>query len=147
MARDHGDGSIDARGTDRWRLRYRIGGKRYTKTIRGNVTDAKRELRRLLKSGDEGEHVAAGKTTLAQWIDTWIELRRRKVNARTSERYAELMRLHVAPTLGARAVQAITPVMIDALYETIFAKGLSARTVHHIHTVLGACLRTCLLYT
>jgi integrase len=142
MARDHGDGSIDARGTDRWRLRYRIGGKRYTKTVRGNITDAKKELRRLLTSGDKGEHVAPGKVTLAQWVETWIALRRRKVNARTSERYAELMRLHVTPTLGARAVQAITPVMIDSLYETIFAKGLSARTVHHIHTVLGACLRT-----
>jgi integrase len=142
MARDHGDGSIDARGTDRWRLRYRIGGKRYTKTIRGNLTDAKRELRRLLKSGDDGSHVAPGKVTLAQWIDSWIDLRRRKVNPRTSERYAELMRLHVTPTLGARTLQAITPVMIDSLYQTIFDKGLSARTVHHIHTVLGACLRT-----
>jgi integrase len=142
MARDYGDGSIDARGKDRWRLRYRIGGKRYTKTVRGNITDAKRELRRLLKSGDDGGHVAPDKITLAQWIDSWIELRRRKVNARTSERYAELMRLHVTPKLGARALQAITPVMIDTLYEGLADKGLSPRTVHHIHTVLGACLRT-----
>jgi hypothetical protein len=27
--RDHGDGAIDQRGKDRWRPRYRVGGKRY----------------------------------------------------------------------------------------------------------------------
>jgi hypothetical protein len=26
--RDHGDGGIDERGKDRWRLGYRVGGKR-----------------------------------------------------------------------------------------------------------------------
>ena len=142
MARDYGDGGIDARGKDRWRLRYRIGGKRYTKTVRGTITDAKRELRALLKSGDDGGHVAPKKTTFAEWVETWIELRRHKVNARTCERYAELMRLHVTPTLGTRALQAIKPVMIDGLYQSLRDKGLSERTIHHVHTVFGACLRT-----
>src|ERR1700722_7661675 len=112
MARDYGDGSIDARGKDRWRLRYRIDGKRFSKRIRGSVTDAKRELRSLLKSGDDGGHVAPKRTTLAEWIDTWMELRRHKITARTLERYAELMRLHVKPTLGERRLQAITSVML-----------------------------------
>ena len=142
MARDYGEGSIDSRGKDRWRLRYRVGGKRYSKTVRGSITDAKKELRRLLKSSDDSAHVAPDKITLAQWIDSWLELRRRKVNARTLERYAELMKHHVTPTLGEKRLQAVAPPQIDVLYERLFEKGLSARTVHHVHTVLGAVFRT-----
>ncbi|MFZ0694947.1 MAG: tyrosine-type recombinase/integrase [Alphaproteobacteria bacterium] len=140
--RDHGDGGLDARGKDRWRLRYRIHGKRFTKTVRGSIGEARKELRRLLKSGDDDQHVAPDKITVSQWIDSWIALRERKVNARTLERYAELLRLHVKPTLGTKTLQSISSTMVDELYKALETKGLSARTIHHIHTVLGACFRT-----
>jgi integrase len=142
MARDYGDGSIDARGKDRWRLRYRINGKRYTKTVRGSISDAKRELRSLLKSGDDGEHVAPNRITVSEWIDTWIELRRHKITARTLERYAELMRLHVKPTLGEKRLQAVTSVMLDKLYQGMRDKEFSEGTIRYVHTVLGGCFRT-----
>src|SRR5205807_8503174 len=117
----------------------------------GTKKAAQTELRRLLKSADDGAHVAPDKTTLAAWVDRWLALQARRdgehagkrkrglVNARTFERYAELLRLHVVPTLGARPVQQIAPTEIDSLYTKLEGK-LSARTVHHIHTVLGACL-------
>ncbi len=147
----HGDGSIDARGPDRWRLRYRIGRKRFSTTFRGTQKDARRELRRLLRTGDTGEHIAPDKITLAEWIKRWIELlerqqdngarRRGLVNVRTIERYAELLRCHVAPTLGTRPMQQIQASEIDDLYVSL-EKKLAARTVHHIHTVLGACFKS-----
>ncbi|HXP74755.1 MAG TPA: site-specific integrase, partial [Stellaceae bacterium] len=61
------------------------------------------------------------------------------VNARTLERYEELLRLHAVPTLGARPLQQIRPTEIDTLYTTL-EQRLSPRTVHHLHVVLGACL-------
>jgi integrase len=144
MGRDHGDGGIDERGKDRFRLRYRVGGKRYTKTVRGNITDAKRELRRLLKSGDDGAHVAPARMTFSLWKDRWVELREGKVNPRTLERYAELLKLHVIPSLGARVLQTITPTMIDDVYRAMEGKGLRPRTVRQVHAVLGACFRSAL---
>src|SRR5262249_2402099 len=85
------------------------------------------------------------------WIDRWIELlerqqdggarRRGLVNRRTLERYAELLRCHVTPELGARPIQAIKATEIDSLYMRL-EKKLSPRTVHHVHTVLGACLKS-----
>jgi integrase len=63
------------------------------------------------------------------------------VNARTIERYAQLLKLHVVPVLGARSLQQIKPTDIDALYATL-RQRLSARTVHHVHTVLGSCFKT-----
>src|SRR5204863_6786223 len=151
--RDHGDGGIDQRGPDQWRLRWRVGGKRYSKAFHGTKRAAQAELRRLIKSADDGVHVAPDKMTLGSWIGQWIVLqglpspdaeanahrRRGLVNQRTLERYEELLRLHVVPALGARPLQMLRPTEIDALYAKL-ERRLSPRTVHHVHTVLGACL-------
>jgi integrase len=111
-----------------------------------SLKDARTELRRLIRTGDAGEHVAPDKITLGAWIDQWVAAgapgrRRKKVSQRTLERYEQLLRCHVAPTLGKRAIQQIRPDEIDALY-TGLEGLLSPRTVHHVHTVLGACLST-----
>src|SRR5215470_17464601 len=135
--RDHGDGGIDERGPNRWRLRWRVHGKRFTRTFHGPISEARKELRRLIKSADDGQHVAPGKLTLAAWVDRWVALLRRGddtskkkrglVNARTLERYEDLMRVHVLPTLGKRPLQRITPSEIDALY-TKMEQHLAPRT-------------------
>ena len=148
--RAHGEGSIDTRAEDTHRLRYRVGGKRFTKTVQGTLADARKELRRLVRSGDTGEHVAPDRVTLKEWVDQWIALlerpsdngerRRGLVNARTLERYAELLRGHVVPTLGHRPLQQIQPTEIDKLYVKL-EKSLAVRTVHHVHVVLNSCLK------
>lgn len=150
--RSHGDGAIDERGENAYRLRYRIDGKRFTKTFHGTLTEARRELRRVIQSGDTGEHVEPSKVTVAGWIDRWIALnqrhdveadgssRRGLVNRRTLERYEELLRCHVTPTLGKRPLQKLQGTEIDDLYVAL-EKKLSPRTVHHVHTVFGACLK------
>jgi integrase len=151
--RSHGDGAIDTRGENTHRLRYRVDGKRFTKTFHGTLTEARKELRALVRSGDTGEHVDPAKVTVATWIDRWIALnqrhdveadgssRRGLVNRRTLERYEELLRCHVTPTLGNRPLQKLTGTEIDDLYVAL-EKKLSPRTVHHVHTVFGACLKS-----
>ena len=58
--REHGEGSIVERGENVWRLRYRVEGKpkRFSLTFHGTRAEAKKKLRELLKSGDDGAHVA-----------------------------------------------------------------------------------------
>jgi integrase len=149
--RAHGDGGIDRRAEDSYRLRYRVNGKRYAKTFHGSLSDARKELRRLIRTSDVGEHVAPDKITLSEWINQWTALLERKqqdddgrrkrglVNRRTLERYEDLLRCHVVPSLGARPLQQIQASEIDNLYIKLEQK-LSTRTTHHVHTVLGACL-------
>jgi integrase len=144
--RGHGDGGIDPRGLDTWRLRYRINGERFSITFHGSVSDARKELRRLIRSGDTGEHVAPDKITLAQWINNWVEAgapgrRQKRVGRRTLQRYAELLRCHVVPTLGARPMQQIQATEIDELYRKLEDK-MAPRTAHHVHIALGSCLAT-----
>jgi integrase len=106
--RSHGDGGLDERGDGIYRLRYRVNGRRFTKTFHGTLTEARKELRALIRSGDTGEHVEPVKVTLEQWIKRWVALnqrhddidgtrRRGLVNRRTLERYEELLRCHATP--------------------------------------------------
>jgi integrase len=150
--RPYGEGGISSNGGDVHRLRYRINGKRFRKTIHGSLSDAKKELRRLIKSGDDGEHIDPSKITLGKWIDDWFVLldrqqaagegarRRGLVSNKTIERYEQLLRGHVVPSIGDRLLQSITPTMIDALYVAL-EKKLATRTVSHLHSTLGACMK------
>ncbi len=124
-------------------MRYRVGGKRFAKTIRGTIGDARKELRRVLKSADDGQHVAPDKLTLADWAAQWIA--GRQISERTRERYDGLLRLQVLPVLGARRLQSITPGDLDTLYRALAGGGLSARSVRHVHTVFAGCLKTAVL--
>jgi integrase len=141
--RTYGGGTIEKRGKN-FRLRYRIKKQRYWKTVEGTLQEAKAELRRLIHSGDTGEHVAPAPETLAEWVKHWIETgapgrRRQKVGARTSERYNQLLRTHVLPVLGSRKLQKLHATDIDKLYLSLEDK-ISPSTARHVHSVLNACL-------
>jgi integrase len=146
--RSHGDGGIDQRGDNIYRLRYRVGGKRFAVTFHGTLTEARKELRRLIRSGDVGEHVAPDKITVWQWCEQWIAAgapgrKKRRVGQRSLERYEQVLNIHVKPALGNIALQKLAATMIDKLYADIAAKGeIAPRTAHLIHVVLGACLAT-----
>lgn len=146
--RSHGDGGIDTRGENVHRLRYRVDGKRFSKTFHGSLGDARKELRRLIRSGDTGEHVDPIKLTVGAWIDQWIAAgapgrKKERVGQRTLERYEELLSVHVKPVIGNRRLQQLQPQEIDKLYSNMAeAAAIAPRTQHHVHVVLGACLGT-----
>jgi integrase len=143
--RGYRDGGIDQRGENSWRLRYRVNGVAYAKTVRGSKTEALKALRDVLHAGDTGEHVAPDKMTLRQWAEHWITIgcpgnkRRKQVGQRSLEGYAQNLRKHVLPTLGDRPLQQLQPSEIDKLYVALSEK-ISPRTAHHVHSVLGACI-------
>jgi integrase len=151
IKRSHGDGGIDTRAENVHRLRYRLDRKRFTKTFHGSLTEARKELRRLIRSGDVGEHIAPDKVTLGEWIYRWFVLlnrqqtegdtrRRGLVSNRTVERYEQLLHGHVVPALGSRPLQSIQASEIDDLYVAL-EKKLAPRTVAHLHSILGACFK------
>jgi integrase len=140
--RAYGDGGITQRGENSFRLRYRIRGQRYEVTFKGTLAAAKTELRRLLRSGDTGEHIAPTRDTLAGWAEQWIAIGcpgrdRTAVGNRSRERYSEILKLHVLPTLGDRKLQELAA--DDRLYVELEGK-LHLRTARQVHSVFNACL-------
>jgi integrase len=144
--RSYGDGGIDQRGENSFRLRYRIGKQRFSATFKGTLAEAKVELRRLLRSGDTGEHVEPTRMTLAQWAEHWISIgcpssrNKKRVGGNSLVRYAQVLQMHVIPALGEKRLQQLSATEIDRLYEDLERKELASRTQHQTHSVLNSLL-------
>ncbi|MGY4193385.1 tyrosine-type recombinase/integrase [Bradyrhizobium sp. USDA 4520] len=152
--RSHGDGSIDQRGENIFRLRWRANGKRHAKTFHGTKAEARTDLRKLISAVSAGEHVDPSKLTVDGWLDQWLSIgapgrKQEEVSERTRERYSQLLKEHVRPVLGSRPLQRVQSTEIDRLYSDLSTKvspwtkrPLSKRTQRHVHVVFGAALAT-----
>src|SRR5438105_1152198 len=101
-------GHIRQRSPGSWEVRYSLGtdpasGKRRmaTTTVKGNYRIAEKELRRLLRTLDTGEHVDPTRMTVREWLVEWHDNVRGEVSPKTHERYGEIINGFLVPTLGA----------------------------------------------
>jgi integrase len=138
-----------------WELRYSLGrdpatGKRRiaTATVRGRRRDAEKELRRLLRSVDTGEHIDPTRMTVRQWLTTWLATVREEVSPKTYERYAEIVQHFLVPAIGNLELTKLTPTHIQAAYSALATGGrrdrkpggLAPQTRRHIHRILNSAL-------
>jgi integrase len=139
-------GSIISRSPGSYRIRYSLGrdpvsGKRKwgTATVRGTRREAERELVRLLRTVDTGEHVDPSRMTVGDWLDLWMQTTQAEVAPNTHERYAVIVRCYLKPSLGSIGLQRLTPSDIQKAYNN-FDRKPSPRTRRHIHTLLKSAL-------
>ncbi|RXH15237.1 site-specific integrase [Bradyrhizobium guangzhouense] len=147
--RSHGEGSIEERDGI-LRLRYRINGKKQSVTLPEGTTrkEARTKLTELLDARNKGNAVKSSKLTVAAWFERWVSLgcpgrRRERVSQRTSERYEELLRLHVTPKVGDKPLQKLAATDIDDVYGGLQG-AIAPRTARHVHSVFNASLGTAL---
>src|SRR5262245_2351521 len=146
--RSHGEGTILQRG-DSFRLRYRIGKQRYSVTVRGSISEARKKLRELLKSGDDGTHVEPSKITVAEFVRDRVNQweASEQISARTAERHRYSVENQVVPHIGEKQLQKLRPLDIETWHTTLRTKGRAggkagstARTIGHAHRVLSKAL-------
>lgn len=148
-------GHIRQRSPSSWELRYsgrttQVDGKRriITTTVKGSRRDAEKELRRLLRTLDTGEHVDPTRMSVRDWLNAWLMAVKGEVSPKTHERYAEIVEHFLIPELGAFPISKFAPAHIQTGYSKWAAGGrrdgklggLSPRTRRHIHRVLNAAL-------
>jgi integrase len=139
-------GHVRRRGERSWELKYDVGadgkGKRKTRyaSFKGTKREAAIELARLVAATAAGEQVDSSRITVAEFLVRWAtDWCKSNVSPKTCERYEELMRLHVAPQVGAVRLQKLRPVQLAELYGALAAK-LAPRTIGHVHRVLHQAL-------
>ena len=148
-------GHIRERAPGSWEVRYSLGtdsatGKRRmaTTTVKGNRRAAEKELRRLLRTLDTGQHVDPTRMRVREWLTRWLAAVREEVSPKTHERYSEIVENFLAPELGALPITKLAAAHIQAAY-TRWARegrrdgkegGLSPRTRRHIHRVFHCAL-------
>lgn len=78
--------------------------------------------------------------TLAAFLDQWIKDVAPTLRPRTHERYAQMLTLHVIPTLGRTPVARLTPQQVQALVNAKVEAGLAPATVVYVRAVLRRAL-------
>jgi Phage integrase, N-terminal SAM-like domain len=126
-------GHIRQRSSGSFELRYSLGtdpatGKRRVaaSTVKGNHRAAEKELRRLLRTLDTGEHVDPSRITVCEWLTTWLTAVREEVAPKSHERYAEIVRNFLAPALGNMPLHKLAPSHIQEAYNA-WNGGLARR--------------------
>jgi integrase len=121
--------------------------KRRWHSFAGNKRAAQIECARLISELQGGTYIDPSKMTVAAFLDKWLDYTAARVSPPTHERYAEICRKNIVPLLGAVRLTKLRPAQISAAWTSALATGhrghggaLSARTVHHMHTVLKMAL-------
>ncbi len=139
--RDKGDGSVyrrkDGRVVGEWT--DALGRRRYVSGKSKN--DVKAKLRKRLAEAEAGEVYDDGGLTLGDYLDKWLGNVRGTVKERTWERHAEVVRLHIKPTLGAAKLAGLDALKVQSLYTAKLDSGLSPRTVQIVHATLHKALK------
>src|SRR6476620_889257 len=146
-------GHLKERSPGRWAIILDIPdlqtGKRRRKwhSFKGTKREAQIESARLISAVQTGTYLEPSKTTLAAYLDQWLDHIKSQVSPRSHERYCELARKNITPLLGSVVLTKLKPAAISSAYSKALtegrrdgAGGLSPRTVTHMHRVLKQAL-------
>jgi integrase len=120
-------------------------GKRRRKwhSCTGTKRQAQIECARLISAVQAGTYLEPSKTTVAQFLDRWLDHMRSQISKKSYARYSELARKNIVPLLGNVILTKLRAEVIDAAYAKALAVGrrdgkggLSPQTVTHMHRVL-----------
>ena len=77
-----------------------------------------------------------------EFLDHWLKTAvKSKVRAKTYGDYAAMLRRYIRPTIGTKILASLSPLEIQAGYQFMIDRKLSARTVRYAHAVLRAAIR------
>jgi integrase len=142
-------GQIVGRGRHRWLVRVYVGRDRETRKrryhnriVRGPVRHAQTYLNKVLREHDLGRQVDGAEVSLDEYLDRWLETAAKpRLREKSYRSYESLLRRYVRPSLGGRNLEAICPLDIQAVYQQLVERDLSARTVRYTHSVLRSAMR------
>ena len=141
-------GHIRQRGKRSWELKFDTGrdpatGKRKVQyhSFKGTKREAQLKLAELIASVGKGAYVEPSKLTVVDFmrvrVDQWEAAG--AITARTTQRYRQLVEHQIVPHLGAKALQKLTRLDVEA-WHTALRASVSARTIGHAHRVLSKAL-------
>lgn len=117
--------------------------KRKWHSFAGTKRQAQIECARLISEMKGGTYLEPSRTTIALFLDRWLEHMTSQISPKSHARYSELVRKNIAPLLGAVVMTSLRPALISAAYSKALTHGrrdgkggLSPQTVTHMHRVL-----------
>lgn len=141
--RGHGEGSVYQRKDKRWVASITLEGRKRKYFYGETKKEVLEQLKTALHQQQQGTLVTGPQQKVEQFLTHWLEtFQRPTMRVRSFTRYQDLLRLHILPVIGHHQLQKLSPQHIQGLYAQKLKEGLSASTVHSIHTVLHKALDT-----
>jgi len=142
-------GQIIARGDRRWLIRVYLGRDHQTKkrnyhtrTIHGSMREAQAYLTRKLRERDLGRDLEGARITLNEYLDRWLGTAVGPgVRPKTFQDYHGMLHRYVRPVLGKRVLAALRPLDLQAMYQHMTERGLSARTIRYAHVLIKSAMQ------
>ena len=134
--------AADGSSQVRWQARYRgPDGRERTRRFE-RKKDADRWLEQQTSAIGWGEWVDpdAGRITVADWAERWLESKR-SIAASTRTSYRTLLNTWVLPHLGERELRTVQRVDVDQLVADVLAAGRSANRARKVHGVVSQMLK------
>lgn len=95
-----------------------------------------------------GRYTEPSKQSLAEFLEEWLATIEPTVRPATHYSYKRNVNLHVVPYIGEVRLQAVDAGAVNGLYARLLAEGnrakaggLSARSVHYVHTILHRAMK------
>lgn len=144
-----GAGSIRKRFDGRWEARFTTGfdpatGKQVQKSIYGKTQKEVREkLAQITVELDDGTYMEPTKSTVGQWLDTWLETYvTYSVKPYSVASYEQTIKNYLKPALGHVPLAALTAPQIQQFYNSpLVTRKLNPKTVRNIHGIFHRALR------
>lgn len=146
-----GAGSIRQRPNGSWEARITVGTDPGTgKPIRRSVyaatqKEVRQKMTAIQRQVDNNTYQAPDKTTVAEWLDTWMEtFCKTKVKPLTFSSYQVAIRTHIKPALSTLKLQALKGTHVQKMYNDMTGAGLSPKTVKNTAAILHKALTVAL---
>lgn len=138
--RPRGTGSIRVR-QGRYQAIYSFvdgtGKRRRRSQVFKTRTAAREWLTARLAEVATGQIADAGRQTVAEYLNTWVEALDGRVEAKTVSWYRWVARRHLLPVIGGSQLDRLTPAEVDRLLADRKAAGAGATTMRAIRVTLG----------
>jgi integrase len=103
--------------------------------------EAEAAERKALDARDRGCDLSPQTVTVRELLEKYAERCRTKALAtKTLERYEELAECHLLPVIGGLTLARLKPTHVASVYAKAAGKGLSPKSVRHVHGLLHAAL-------
>jgi integrase len=107
----------------------------------GTKKDAEQARVELLAARGRGAYVEPSKLILAAFLrEHWLPGLRAQVRPGTWAEHHSKVEVHLIPAIGGLQLQRLTPGHLNTLYADLLERGLSARTVLHVHATIRRAL-------
>ncbi len=144
----NGEGSIYPHKRDGKKVGYRGSYTIYTaaapkrRYVSGKTRkETRQKLAKAMSDRDGGLVFDAGSLTVGEHVTRWLQgSAKGAVRVSTFERYEQINRLHIVPTLGRLKLKPLTPAHVRNLYRDRLDSGLAPATIHKLHTCLHKAL-------